>query len=104
MTTDKKGLALILHSGSYDRLYHGLSLALAASALGREVRLFFTYWALGCMKKNEPSSLMWDVLNIPSLNTPQKYFSVSFTNSSHAFKISSLNPEKTNLYKLTGNC
>jgi len=55
MTTDRKGLAIILHSGSYDRLYHGLSLALAASALGREVRLFFSYWALGCMKKNEPS-------------------------------------------------
>lgn len=60
MTTDKKGLAIIFHSGSYDRLYHGLSLALAASALGREARLFFTYWALGCMKKNEPSAFNLD--------------------------------------------
>lgn len=60
MTTNTKGLAIIFHSGSYDRLYHGLSLALAASALGRQVRLFFTYWALGCMKKNEPSSFNLD--------------------------------------------
>ncbi len=60
MTADKKGLAIIIHSGSYDRMYHALSLALAASALGREVRMFFTYWALGCMKKNEPSSFNLD--------------------------------------------
>lgn len=46
MDTQKQGLAIILHSGSFDRLYHGLSIALAALALGRETRLFFTYWAL----------------------------------------------------------
>lgn len=60
MTINKKGLAIIFHSGSYDRLYHGLSLALSALALGREVRLFFTYWALGCMRKNGPSSFNLD--------------------------------------------
>lgn len=45
---DKKrvGLAIIFHSGSYDRIHHGLSIALAALALGREVRLLFTYGAL----------------------------------------------------------
>ena len=48
----KKGLGVIFHSGSYDRLYHGFSLALAASALGREVRLFFSYWALEYLKKD----------------------------------------------------
>lgn len=46
MDTQKQGLAIILHSGSFDRLYHGLSIALAALALGRETRLFFTYWAM----------------------------------------------------------
>lgn len=50
MDTQKQGLAIILHSGSYDRLYHGLSIALAALALGTEVRLFFTYWALEQLK------------------------------------------------------
>lgn len=49
---DKKGLGIIFHSGSYDRIYHGLSIAIAALALGREVKIFFTYWALGYLKKN----------------------------------------------------
>lgn len=46
MDKDRKGLAIIFHSGSYDRISHGLSIALTALALGREVRLFFSYWAL----------------------------------------------------------
>ena len=57
---DKKGLAIIFHSGSFDRLYHGLSLALSALALGREVRLFFTYWALEYLKKDQPAALKLD--------------------------------------------
>ncbi len=48
---DKKGLGIVLHTASFDRLYHGLSIGLAASALGRDVRLFFSYWALGYLKK-----------------------------------------------------
>jgi len=51
-----KGLAIILHSGSFDRFYHGLSLALAALALGRDVRLFFTYWAMNYLKKGSQIS------------------------------------------------
>lgn len=47
-----KGLGIIFHSGSYDRIYHGLSLTLAALALGREVKLFFSYWALGYLKED----------------------------------------------------
>jgi peroxiredoxin family protein len=53
MDTDKKGLAIVFHSGSYDRIYHGLSIALAASALGREVRFFFTYWALEYLRRDK---------------------------------------------------
>lgn len=56
----KKGLGVIFHSGSYDRLYHGFSLALAASALGREVRLFFSYWALEYLKKDGLAGLQLD--------------------------------------------
>lgn len=52
MNSNKAGLAIIFHSGSFDRIYHGLSIALAASALGREVRLFFSYWALEYLKKD----------------------------------------------------
>ncbi|MFZ5801414.1 MAG: DsrE/DsrF/DrsH-like family protein [Candidatus Omnitrophota bacterium] len=51
MDPHKTGLAIIFHSGSYDRIYHGLSLALAASALGREAKLFFSYWSLEYFRK-----------------------------------------------------
>ena len=54
MNTDKKGLAVIFHSGSFDRVYHGLSIALAALALGRETKFFFTYWALKYLKRGKP--------------------------------------------------
>ena len=60
MNTQKKALALILHSSSYDRLYQGMSCALAALALGREVKLFFTYWALETLRKDASNALVLD--------------------------------------------
>jgi peroxiredoxin family protein len=51
MAGEKKGLGIIFHSGSYDRLHHGFSIALAALALGRPVRFFFSYWALEYLKR-----------------------------------------------------
>jgi len=51
MAEDKRGVGIIFHSGSYDRLSHGLSIALAALALGRPVRFFFTYWALPYLRR-----------------------------------------------------
>jgi peroxiredoxin family protein len=33
--SDKRALAIILHSGSYDRLYQAMSISLTALALGR---------------------------------------------------------------------
>jgi peroxiredoxin family protein len=60
MDAQKKGLAIIFHSGSFDRLYHGLSIVLAALALGREARCFFTYWALEYLKKDRTVSIKLD--------------------------------------------
>jgi len=60
MEGDRKGLAIILHSGSYDRIYHGLSIASIASALGREVKLFFTYWALEYLRREKSPTLSLD--------------------------------------------
>jgi peroxiredoxin family protein len=57
MESEIKGLGIIFHSGSYARLYHGLSIALAALALGRKVRFFFTFWALEYLKRAGASSL-----------------------------------------------
>lgn len=60
MELENKGLGIIFHSDSYDRIYHGLSFALAALALGRKVKLFFSYWALGYLKKKETPELKLD--------------------------------------------
>lgn len=53
-------MALIFHGGSYDRIYHGLSIALAAAALGRKARCFFTYWALEYIRKDKDPNLQFD--------------------------------------------
>jgi peroxiredoxin family protein len=60
MAEDKRGLAIIFHSGSFDRLHQGFSVALAALALGRPVRLFFSYWAFRYLKRGEDSYFYLD--------------------------------------------
>ncbi len=56
MGPGKMGLGIIFHSGSNDRFYHGMSIGLAALALGRKVKFFFTYWALEYLKKGNSSA------------------------------------------------
>jgi len=46
-------LFLILHSGDWDRLYHALSIATMAQALGSEVHIFLSYWALERLAKED---------------------------------------------------
>lgn len=41
-----RALALIVHSGSFDRVHYALATAAAAAAIGRPVTLFFTMDAL----------------------------------------------------------
>lgn len=55
-----KGLGIIFHSDSFDRIYNGLSIAATALALEQEVKFFFTYWSLTYLKKNQPSELILD--------------------------------------------
>ncbi|MBI5193008.1 MAG: DsrE/DsrF/DrsH-like family protein [Nitrospirae bacterium] len=54
------GISIILHSGSFDRIYHGLALALTAAAMGRDSRCFITYWALEYFRKNDRAEFMLD--------------------------------------------
>ena len=42
----KYRLCVFLHSGSYDRVYHALSICNVVLATGGEVRIFFSYGAL----------------------------------------------------------
>ena len=60
MEVREKGLGIIFHSSSYDRVYHGLSIALAGLALGREAKFFFTYWALEYLRANNTAVFKLD--------------------------------------------
>lgn len=55
-------VAVFLHSGDYDRVHQGLAIAAAAVASGREVHLFFFWWAL--------DRLLRDELGEPVFNNP----------------------------------
>ena len=61
MDEDRRELGIVLHSGSYDRVYNALLVALTALALGREVRLLFTYWALEYLQRKRPRGLRLDI-------------------------------------------
>jgi len=39
-------VCIFLHHGEYDAVHQGLSIAAAATAMGREVELYFFWWAL----------------------------------------------------------
>jgi len=49
---DEKTLALVLFSGTEDKLNAAAVLAAGAAALGRPVHVFLQYWALEAFRKN----------------------------------------------------
>jgi peroxiredoxin family protein len=55
----RAALAVFLHGGEYDRVHQGLSIAAAAASIGREVDVFFFWWAL--------ERLVQDRLDAPDL-------------------------------------
>jgi len=46
-------IAIFLHSGDYDRVHQALAVALAGAAMGREVDLYFFWWALNRLIRDE---------------------------------------------------
>ena len=46
-------LGIIIHSGDWDRIYHGLSIASNYVAFGKEVIVFLTYWAVQTIVEGE---------------------------------------------------
>jgi peroxiredoxin family protein len=48
---EKKKLALIVHSGTIDKLYCAFILGSTAAAMDMEVHLYFTFWGLTMLKK-----------------------------------------------------
>ena len=55
-----KNLSIIFHSDSYDKVNHGLSIALSALLMGGKARLYFTHGALKYLKKKRNADMQID--------------------------------------------
>jgi len=51
MSEKRRKLALIVHSGTLDRLYCAFILGSTATAMGMEAHLYFTFWGLNVLVK-----------------------------------------------------
>jgi len=51
--TDKKKLSIVCFSGDYDKVIAAYTLATGAMATNREVTMFFTFWGLNVLKKQQ---------------------------------------------------
>ncbi len=53
MADEKDKLTIVMFSGDLDHALAGFTLATTAASMGMEVNMFFTYWGLNIIKKNE---------------------------------------------------
>ena len=53
MTDEKDKLTIVMFSGNLDHALAGFTLATTAASMGMDVSMFFTYWGLNIIKKNE---------------------------------------------------
>jgi peroxiredoxin family protein len=65
---DKEKMCIVLFSGEMDKALAAFMLATTGASMGMEVKIFFTFWGLNVIKKNEGSikskGLMRKMLNI----------------------------------------
>ena len=68
MADEKDKLTIVMFSGDLDHALAGFTLATTAASMGMEVSMFFTYWGLNIIKKNEGKirsrGLMKKMLNL----------------------------------------
>ncbi|MHA1185974.1 MAG: DsrE/DsrF/DrsH-like family protein [Candidatus Heimdallarchaeota archaeon] len=48
---ETKKMSIVVHSGTFDKVYPALMLAAAGGAMDMEVNIFFTFWGLLLLKK-----------------------------------------------------
>ena len=53
MSDEKNKLTIVMFSGNLDHALAGFTLATTAASMGMDVSMFFTYWGLNIIKKNE---------------------------------------------------
>ncbi len=66
--TDKRKITIIVFSDQLDKVLSAFNLAIGAASSGMEATLFFTFWGLNVIKKNEgrmkSRGLMRKMLNV----------------------------------------
>ncbi len=76
MAGEKDKLTIVMFSGDLDHALAGFSLATTAASMGMEVSMFFTYWGLNIIKKNEgkirSKGLMKKMLNVMNRGGSQR--------------------------------
>lgn len=70
MRDPRQRLAIFLHSGDYDRMHQGLSIAASGAVSGRPVDVFFFWWAL--------DRLIRDDLDAPSFGPENEELAEEF--------------------------
>jgi len=50
---DKKNVSIVCFSGEFDKLIAAFTIATGAAATNRQVTIFFTFWGLNALKKNQ---------------------------------------------------
>ena len=65
---DKEKMSIVLFSGEMDKALAAFMLATTGASMGMDVKIFFTFWGLNVIKRNEGSikskGLMRKMLNI----------------------------------------
>ncbi|MFC2007282.1 DsrE/DsrF/DrsH-like family protein [Chloroflexota bacterium] len=55
MAEEKEKLTIVMYSGDLDRALAGFMLATTGASMGMDVSMYFTFWGLNIIKKNEGS-------------------------------------------------
>jgi peroxiredoxin family protein len=73
---EKEKLTMVVFSGDLDRALAAFMLATTAASMGMEVNMFFTFWGLNIIKKNEgrmkSKGLMHKMLNLMNRGGSQR--------------------------------
>jgi len=76
MAEEKEKLTIVMFSGNLDHALAGFTLATTAASMGMAVSMFFTYWGLNIIKKNEgkirSQGLMRKMLNFMNRGGSQR--------------------------------
>ena len=80
---EKEKFTLVLFSGDMDKALAAFILATTAASMGMEVTMFFTFWGLNVIKRNEGS--------IKSKGFKQKLFNILNRGGSQRLKLSKFN-------------